>query len=183
MKRKQLGLFAGEENRSEHGGGIRRGKRKIARPIATRKPMHVILRSSRAVGEWSFLRKENRTAIETLLEKISRRYGIRVIKFQNVGNHLHLLVQGKSRVLLQSFLRTLPAKIALAITQAKKGAPQGRFFDEIIFSRVVEWGRDILRLKNYFFKNQLEAAGLPEELVTRWRSFESTVRLNLSSAT
>jgi REP element-mobilizing transposase RayT len=182
MKRKQLGLFAGEENRSEHGGGVRRGKRKVARPIATRKPMHVVLRSSRAVGEWSFLRKKNRVAIEALLEQISRRYGIRVIKFQNVGNHLHLLIQGKSRVLLQSFLRTLPAKIALAITQAKKGNPQGRFFDEIIFSRVVEWGREILRLKNYFFKNQLEAAGLPEALVTRWRSFEKITRKNLSSA-
>jgi REP element-mobilizing transposase RayT len=183
MKRKQLGLFAGEENRSEHGGGVRPGKRKVARPIATCKPMHIVLRSSRAVGEWSFLRKQNRAAIEAILEKISRRYGIRVIKSQNVGNHLHLLIQGKSRVLLQSFLRTLPAKIALAIMQAKKGNPQGRFFDEIIFSRVVEWGRDILRLKNYFFKNQLEAAGLPENLVMRWRNFEKTTRKNLSSAT
>ena len=172
MKRKQLGLFANDCKRTEHGGVVRKGKRKVARPIATRKPMHLVLRSTRATGAWSFHRKKNSAAIEQVLSSLAKRYGIRVIGFENVGNHLHLLIQGKSRVLLQSFLRTLPAKLALAITQAKKGKPQGRFFDEIVFTRVVEWGRDILRAKDYLFKNRLEAAGVSQEIIASWRAFE-----------
>ena len=175
MKRKQLGLFSYEKSRTEHGGETGKGKRKFARPIATRKPMHLVLRASRAVGDWNFLRKKNREQIEEILELISKRYGVKIIRFQNVGNHLHLLVQGKSRVLLQSFLRTLPAKIALAITQAKKGNPQGRFFDEILFSRVVEWGRDFDRIVRYFRKNEFEAAGVPKDALARWRELEKLI--------
>jgi REP element-mobilizing transposase RayT len=175
MKRKQLGLFSGEKSGTEHGGGTGKGKRKGARPIATRKPMHLVLRAGRAVGDWSFLRKKNREQIEQILELISKRYGVRVIRFQNVGNHLHLLIQGKSRILLQSFLRTLPAKIALAVTQAKKGNPQGRFFDEILFSRVVDWGRDLDRIVRYFRKNEFEAAGIPKDALARWRELEKLI--------
>lgn len=176
MKR-QLSLFEKTSGRTDHGGDSRRGKRKVARPLATKKPMHLVLRSSRAVGEWSFLRRKNRAAIKALLEGLARRYGVKVMAFENVGNHLHLLVRGKSRPLLRSFLRTLPAKIAFAVTSAKKGNPVGRFFEQIVFTRVVEWGRDISRLKRYFFKNQLEAAGISREFVENWRSFAATVPL------
>lgn len=95
--------------------------------------------------------------------------------FENVGNHLHLVVQGKSRPLLQSFLRTLPAKIAFGVTGAKKGNPVGRFFDDLLFTRVVEWGRDFARLRHYFFKNKMEAAGIDEHFVEKWQSFSKTV--------
>jgi REP element-mobilizing transposase RayT len=175
MKRKQLGLFSREKSGTEHGGGCGKGKRKCARPIATRKPMHLVLRAGRAVGDWNFLRKKNRDQIEKILELTSKRYGVKVIRSQNVGNHLHLLIQGKSRVLLRSFLRTLPAKIALAVTQAKKGNPQGRFFDEILFSRVVEWGRDLDRIVRYFRKNEFEAAGVPKDALARWRELEKLI--------
>lgn len=173
--KKQLNLFGEPLGKTEHGGQVREGKRKIARPIVTKKPMHLVLRSTRASGEWGFFRKKNREAIEAILKAVSERYGIRIIGFENVGNHLHLLIQGKSRPLLQAFLRTLPAKIAFAITGAKKGNPQRRFFDSIVFTRVVHWGRDILRTKNYLFKNQLEAAGVGAELIASYREIEKMV--------
>ena len=137
--------------------------------------MHLVLRSSRAVGEWSFLRGKNRGLVNALAESLARRYGVKILGFENVGNHLHLIVQGKSRPLLQAFLRTLPAKIAFAVTGARKGNPVGRFFDQIVFTRVVEWGRDIARLKHYLFKNKMESEGLDERFVERWREFAKTV--------
>jgi REP element-mobilizing transposase RayT len=171
MNRGQFNLFSAVRNGASFGGALRAGQRKTARPLATKKPLHLVLRSSRAVGEWSFLRAKNRTQIDSILENSAKRYGIRVIGFENVGNHLHLLIQGKNRALLQAFLRTLPAKIALAITQAKRGNRVGRFFDQLVFTRVVEWGRDFLRTKRYFWKNKLEACGVPAESVDRWRVF------------
>ena len=35
---------------TEHGGGLRRGQRKVERPVSTRRPMHVVLSSKRAIG-------------------------------------------------------------------------------------------------------------------------------------
>lgn len=173
--KKQLSLFGKTSGKTDHGGASRVGRRKVARPLATKKPMHLVLRSSRAAGEWSFLRRKNRVVIKALLERLALRYGVKVMGFENVGNHLHLIVQGKSRPLLQSFLRTLPAKIAFAVTGAKKGNPVGRFFEQIVFTRVVEWGRDFARLRHYFFKNKLEADGIDEKFVKCWRDFAKTV--------
>lgn len=175
MKKAQLKLFSHEKSCTDHGGEARKGRRKGARPLTTKKPMHIVLRSKKAVDEKSFLRRGNQAQIEQMLDSLSVRYGIRVLKFQNVGNHLHLLIQGKSRALLQAFLRAFPAKVALAISGAKKGNPQGRFFEEIFFSRVVEWGRDIHRLKQYFFKNAMEADGWSKESIERWRNLAKTL--------
>lgn len=171
---KQRPLFEKCSSNTEHGGASREGKRKVARPLATKKAMHLVLCSSRAREGWSFLRSKNYAAIELILKDLARRYGIRVMGFENVGNHLHLLVQGKSRPLLKAFLRDLPAKIAKAVTGAKKGNQVGRFFDQIIFTRVVEWGRDLARLRNYFVKNRLEANGVNAKIIESWRSFLAT---------
>jgi len=175
MKKAAQNQFFKKRVGTDHGGDAVRGSRKVARPLATKRPMHIVLRSSLAVKDKSFLRRKNRHLVEAILETLAARYGIRVMKFQNVGNHLHLLIQGKCRVLLQKFLRAFPSKVALAITGAKRGNPVGRFFDSIFFSRVVEWGRDIRRLKNYFFKNELEASGLPPEDIERWKEFAKTL--------
>lgn len=173
--KKQIPLFADQACGTEHGGHSRAGKRKTARPLATRRPMHLVLKSDRARGAWSFARKQNRTVVKAAINKLSVKYGVRIFTYEILGNHIHALVQGKSRPLLQAFLRDLPARIALAVTGARKGRPAGAFFRTSIFSRVVEWGRDLLRLRHYFFKNQLEAAGVSPGLVAGWRAFAKTV--------
>ena len=42
----------------------------------------------------------------------------------------------------------------------------------ILFSRMVEWGKALEKLKNYFGKNRMESYGLPADLVERLRHFE-----------
>src|SRR5262249_43544587 len=122
--------------RTEHGGGLYQGKRKEARPLATKRPMHVVLRSSRAKGLWSFLHSRNRAAVENLVRKTALRFGVKLQQMANSGNHLHLIVQGQSRDGLQSFLRTFPALLARGITGAKKGSPQGKFWDAPVYTRL-----------------------------------------------
>jgi hypothetical protein len=42
--------------RAEHGGSIRQGRRKLARPVDPKRPLHVVLRSEKAKGDLSLLR-------------------------------------------------------------------------------------------------------------------------------
>ncbi|HEY8278126.1 MAG TPA: hypothetical protein VIH99_00795 [Bdellovibrionota bacterium] len=149
-----------------HGGGYRKGLRKVARPIATKKPMHIILRSSRARGAWNFHKHAN--AMEAAVYRISKRFRIRIYRYQNVGNHLHLGVQAASRPEFQNFLRVLPQAVAFLVTKTRKGNPIGRFWDDLVCSRVVEWGRDWSGLRKYFDKNKFEAAGVPRETIDLW---------------
>ncbi len=147
--------------RSEHGGAIRSGRRKLHRPIDPKRPLHVVMRATAARGARSMLSRANAPRVDALVRQYARRFHVRVFTYSNVGNHLHLLVQGKNRGELQSFLRVLPGQIAQAITGARKGRKLAtRFWDLLAFSRVVDWGRALRNVKRYLDKNDLEASGL-----------------------
>ena len=153
-------------NPTSHGGALSLKRRKKARPIAVKKPMHVILRSSRARKQWSMLKRSEE--VDTLVRKLARRFGVRLYKYANVGNHLHLLVQVKRRGDFQNFLRVLAQSLMFLLTGAKKGNPVGKFWDALAFSRVVEWGKDWKGMLTYLDKNLLEARGFPRDRVDSW---------------
>ena len=148
-----------KEFRTEHGGDLYKGRRKEARPLATKKPLHLVLRSSRARGSWSLLHSSHRRGIASLLRSTARASEVSVIQVANSGNHLHLILQGKTRKGLQKFLRMLPALLARKITGAKKASPKGRFWDGLAYTRIVTWGRELKVLKRYLLRNDLEAVG------------------------
>ena len=162
---KQILLIA-QKSSTAHGGEIRTGKRKVARPICTKRPLHLVLKSSRAKGPWSF--HQHKDAIKKLLKTSARQYGVRVLGYENVGNHLHLIVQAKRRADFQNFLRVLAQAVCFLVTKARKGSPIGKFWDALAFSRVVEWGRDYLNLLEYLRKNEWEAGGMPRDRVDHW---------------
>jgi REP element-mobilizing transposase RayT len=145
--------------RTEHGGDLRAGKRKLARPIDPKRPVHVILRVAGARGPRSLLARANRRHVDDLVHRYSRRFRVRIHTYANVGNHLHLLIQGRDRRGIRSFLRVLPGQIAQKVTGARKGQrlARGRFWDALAFTRVVEWGKAFDAAKLYVFKNQLES--------------------------
>ena len=154
----QRSLFSNEVRaelaRTEHGGAVRRGRRKLERPVSTRRPMHVVLGSDRARGPWS-LRKHGRAVRESLRE-MAQRFGVRVYDFANVGSHLHLLVRARRREAFQGFLRSFAGIVARRVTGARRGRPAGPFFTGLAWSRVVRWGRDYLGVRHYVFRNQIE---------------------------
>src|SRR5439155_15975924 len=86
-------LFAREIHaelvRTAHGGAVRRGRRKLERPVSTRRPMHVVLSSARARGPWSL--RKHQGAVRDALREMAQRFGVRIYEFANVGSHLHLL--------------------------------------------------------------------------------------------
>ena len=155
----QRPLFArnvhAELMRTEHGGAIRRGRRKLERPVSVRRPMHVVLTSHKARGPWS-LRKHD-GAVRDTLRTMAYRFGIRIYDFANVGTHLHLLVRARHRNSFQAFLRSFAGIVARRVTGARRGRPSGPFFNGIAWSRVVAWGRDYLGVRHYVFRNTIEA--------------------------
>jgi hypothetical protein len=146
---------------TRHGGGERKGRRKTARPVATRRPMHVTLRASRAVGPSSLLRPLCCAQISAIVAGFAAKNGVHVLRFANVGDHLHLVVRAKTRLGFQNYLRTIAGLIARTATGAVKGRASGKFWDELAFSRVVEWGRDLKRTLNYVLNNAMEGLAVP----------------------
>lgn len=76
--------------------------------------MHLVLRSTQAVGEWSFRRQPE--LIKRLIYKDANKIGVKVHGIANVGNHLHLHVKLTHRFTYDRFIRALTGAIALAIT-------------------------------------------------------------------
>jgi len=153
----------------EHGGSVRKGRRKTRRPFDAKRPMHLVMRSTRAKGAWSFLHRRNKAGIHTLLVDLCKRYSVKLYRYENVGNHLHLIVRFPSRKELRAFLRVFAQGVMFLVTGACKGEPKGRFFEQIAYTRVVNWGREFTVLKNYLWKNALEALGFSREEVQRYR--------------
>jgi REP element-mobilizing transposase RayT len=158
---KHLNLLESMKQRATYGGELTKGRRKVARPVAIKKPMHLVLRASAARGKYSLLRPEHARLVEAVLRHANRLYHVRVYEFANVGNHLHLLVRASSREEFKNFLRVLAGRIAQKVTGARKGRPWGRrFWDLLVFSRIVEWGKAFAIARGYVVQNRWEALGL-----------------------
>lgn len=157
---KQLVLSRDLRARVVHGGELSVGVRKVARPIVTKRPMHLVMRSTLAVGSRSFLVARNAKWIQVTVSRLAREHHVQVYEFANSGNHLHLLLRAKTRDGFKSFLRALAGTVAMKIGGACKGrALVRKFWDLPPFTRVVEWGRAFLVAREYVVQNTLEALG------------------------
>src|SRR4051794_3865148 len=121
--------------RTQHGGDVRRGQRKLERPVSTRRPMHLVLASHRARGPLS-LRKHD-PAVREVLRRMARRFEIRIYDFANVGSHLHLVLRARRREAFQGFLRSFAGIVASRVMGAERGRRTGRFFDGLAWTRVM----------------------------------------------
>jgi REP element-mobilizing transposase RayT len=146
--------------RTEHGGDIRKGKRKLARPFDQRRPIHLTLRSERARGDLSMLKVRRAEAIDRLVKRLAAENRIKIYQYANSGNHLHLLLHAKDHRGFKRFLRTLGALVARLVTGAKKGNPTGKFWTALAWTRIVNWGRHLFNEGYYVIQNELEAEGL-----------------------
>jgi hypothetical protein len=155
---KQLKLL--KSDRSNYGGELfktRKGRSR-PRPLSTHESIHLVLRSSRAQGNWSFTR--HRPQIHELTLRFARRYGVRVYSYANVGNHLHFHLKLSNRFLYAPFIRALTGAIAMAVTGTSRWKPlKGKFWDYRPFTRVIRGLRAILGIRDYIQINQLEGFG------------------------
>lgn len=141
------------------GGALLKGHPRKARPISLKRPLHLVLRSTLATGDRSFLRRHRE--IQTLIHRAARQQGIRLYRLANSGNHLHLLILARTRRTYRAFIRTVSGLIArLALGTQKTRPARQRFWDHRPFTRIVAWGRDYRQASAYLLQNTLEAHGL-----------------------
>lgn len=114
--------------KSGYGGELlkKAAARKRGRPLATKAPMHLVLRSSLAKRHWSFQNPRNARKVSELVRRFSKKYGVRVLHGANVGNHLHLMIRLSNRHSYAPFIRALTGAIAMQVTDTNKWRLHGR---------------------------------------------------------
>ena len=136
-------------------GGETKGKRKVFRPLNRKRPLHISVKSSHAIGKRSLT--TNKVKIAEVIDAKAKKYQIKIHGLEIMGNHIHLAISFKSRELVQAFMRVTFGLIARLLTGARKGKAFGqRFWDALVFTRIVTGRRDYERLMDYLFKNEVE---------------------------
>ena len=143
------------------GALLKKSNAKTKRPLSTKHAIHVVLRSSKAKGEWSLRSLKNQKTVEKLTRNLAKKYSIKIYEYANVGNHLHLLIKLNNRFTFNPFIRALSGSIALKVTGSNKlKALKEKFWDYRPWTRVVEWKKAYSIAKDYVIQNHLEVMGL-----------------------
>lgn len=161
-KNVQLSLL--QLGQKSYGGTLlntRKG-RNGGRPLSTKDSIHMVLRSSQAVGAQSFKAPKNAKKIRNILQKFSFKYGVQILTIANVGNHLHFHIKISSRRTYFCFIRAITSAIAIAVSNShrwNKNKNNKKFWDYRPFTRVVVGFKNYLRTQDYIAINQLEGLG------------------------
>jgi REP element-mobilizing transposase RayT len=171
MQAKQLSFFP--PTSKEHGGIHSYKKRRSRRALSTKHSLHITLRSNLAVRQRSLL--SNQAIVRKVLKKASSLFQVKVYRYAICGNHLHLQIRGTHREDIQNFFRVFAGHTAQEILKKfplpklAGGAPQKsqlckknqrKFWDLLIYSRILSWGREYKTVANYILQNTLEALNL-----------------------
>ena len=140
--------------KKEFGGSLLTGKRKSARPISTKHPLHLVLKSTGG----SYFNPTN-SQLEKIIRTQAEKYSITIYDYALNWSHIHVLLRVPSRKDYLAFIRTLTALIVGYLSTALGKNLKG-LFDLRPFTRVVSWGRDFKRAFDYQTLNQLEALGM-----------------------
>src|SRR5438132_3831143 len=119
------------------GAGRRRGKRVShhARPQFEKPtPVHVTVRLRRHV--WNLRSRRSYRRIAGCLEEAVGRFGLRVIEYSVMGNHIHLIIEADDATALTRGMQGLSIRIAKSLN-ALMGR-SGRIFDDHYDGRLLK---------------------------------------------
>lgn len=105
----------------DFGGSLIKGNPREARPLSVKRPMHLVLRSTLARGELSFLRGKRARKIRELVTRTGSNHDVRVYRYANSANHLHLIILPKSRKAFNAFIRSISGLIARLTLGVERG--------------------------------------------------------------
>jgi REP element-mobilizing transposase RayT len=138
-----------------------------------------------AIGKRSFLEPARAQRIEKMVHRLGKLQGVKVYRFANSGNHLHLLVLPRSRKAFHDFVRSVAgvaARLSLGKERGKaalkikkksleKNSDHSTFWDARPFTRIVEWGREFKMTSG-----ALESRGKRGEVLNFWPTQIGLVR-------
>ncbi len=152
---RQQHLFR-EKVLNEFGGSLfKKGQRKVARPLSTKRPIHLVLKAKSAN-----LLLRNRITIQKRAEKLGRKFGIKLYAVAVQADHIHVALRISSRRMYSAWIRSLTGTLSRAIKGLKwKLRP---------YTRISRWGKEFRRLAEYLDFNDQEA----ELIIGAWRDIE-----------
>lgn len=151
----QQQAFAGfKKTKPAFGGNLLKGNAKSKRPLDSKKPLHLVLRSQHEVS----LRSPKAFGpVNLVVKQAAEKYGVRIYAFANVGDHLHVLLKISNRRLWAAFIREIAGRIASLLRTFKNT----QVWAHKPFTRVVQsWRRDFRNVKDYIFLNELEGGSV-----------------------
>ncbi len=145
----------------EFGGSRLKSNPKRARPIETNKPIHLTLKSEIATGsKYSMLLPKNYKAIKDIVYSLAKRFKVKIDRFENVGNHLHMVAQFPSQKAYVAFIRGIASAIARHVLGVSKKVIKGlKFWQARPYTRIISWGRDLKGTLKYLNYNRIQAVG------------------------
>ncbi len=102
------------------GSLLKNSHAKSERVLDSKKPIHLVVRSTQAKGRKSFLYSGQK--IESTIRRHAKNKGVRIYEMANGGNHIHIIMRiPKQRSLYAAFVRGFTGELARMMTGAKKG--------------------------------------------------------------
>jgi REP element-mobilizing transposase RayT len=127
-----------------HGGSTPTNKRKGARPLDEKKPLHLVMKCKRQIFE------DRHVIIDTLVF-YANKFGLPIYSFAIGHDHIHFITKVPSRGAYVKFIRAVTGMLAIIL-----GA---KLFASMAFTRIATWGRDYFNLLRYMQQNWDEACG------------------------
>jgi hypothetical protein len=126
------------------GGNLPRGRRKLARPLARKRPTHLILKAKREIFS------ERKTVLDVVFGQAEKQ-SIRIYDLAVAKDHLHLVIATPGRREYRAFIRSVTGLLA---RRFGKG-----LWTALPFTRVAQWGAAYRELQRYMEQNREEALG------------------------
>jgi REP element-mobilizing transposase RayT len=159
--------------KKEFGGSLLVGKRRSARPLSTKLPLHLVLKCCAR----AYFNPGNRS-LEKILRDHAFKFGLKIYDISLNWSHIHLLILIPSRAAYTAFIRSVNAALVRFIS-AKLGKVLTQIFELRPYTRILSWGREFLGVQAYLKLNDQEARGLLDRkkikstkarLAPRWRA-------------
>jgi len=136
------------------GGSLLKGNPKTKRPLESKLPIHLTIRAARS----TLRTPKTYSAVNLLVERTAKKYGVRIYHYANVGNHLHVLLKISRVGRWPAFIRELTGRIAQIVGEIL--GLKGKFWRFRPHTRIVRgWQKAFRSARRYVQLNWLEAEG------------------------
>jgi REP element-mobilizing transposase RayT len=151
---RQLSLGFLNDYKKEFGGSLLIGKRKTARPISVKKPMHLILKTTK-------LSPFNPTnyKLEKIIKQYALRYKITVYDFSLNWSHIHLTIKLPNRAAYFAFIKTVTAALINHLSKTLGKNLKG-LFDLRPYTKIITCKKQFESAIAYMDLNLPEALGI-----------------------
>ena len=138
------------------GGSKLRSHPKVKRPLASKLPLHMVLRANQS----SFRLPTTYKVVNDVVRDTAKKYGVRIYKYSNNGNHLHVLLKLSRIPRWAPFIRDLTSQIVQKLRELGVSFKVEKLWMGRPFTRIVRgWKKAFQMVKEYIYLNQLEAEG------------------------